>query len=107
MASLQLGSAGLRVTALQQQLQQRGFDPGGVDGQFGPATDAAVPGVPGQCGGARWRSSVLDAHARASKIADDIRFQVTQFEVLNRVEVDLLRRLAKQPSGKTHRQDGD
>lgn len=42
MASLKLGSAGPRVTALQQRLQQRGFDPGAIDGQFGAATDAAV-----------------------------------------------------------------
>jgi putative chitinase len=28
--------------ALQQQLQQRGFDPGPIDGNFGPGTDAAV-----------------------------------------------------------------
>lgn len=28
--------------ALQQRLQQRGFDPGGINGQFGPATQAAV-----------------------------------------------------------------
>src|SRR6516164_5925869 len=42
MASLQLGSTGPTVTSLQQLLQQRGFDPGGVDGEFGAATDAAV-----------------------------------------------------------------
>jgi putative chitinase len=42
MASLKLGSSGPQVTALQQQLQQRGFDPGAIDGQFGDATDAAV-----------------------------------------------------------------
>lgn len=50
MASLQLGSTGPSVTALQQQLQQRGFDPGGVDGQFGPATDAAVRAFQGNVG---------------------------------------------------------
>ena len=42
MPSLILGSSGPAVTALQQQLQQRGFDPGEINGQFGPATDAAV-----------------------------------------------------------------
>jgi peptidoglycan L-alanyl-D-glutamate endopeptidase CwlK len=42
MASLQLGSNGPRVVALQQQLQQRGFDPGEINGQFGTATDKAV-----------------------------------------------------------------
>ena len=39
---LALGSAGPQVTALQKQLQLRGFDPGGVTGQFTAATDAAV-----------------------------------------------------------------
>ncbi len=42
MAALKLGSSGPRVTSLQQLLKQRGFDPGAVDGQFTPATDAAV-----------------------------------------------------------------
>jgi hypothetical protein len=42
MGLLKLGSAGLRVTALQQLLEQGGFDPGGANGQFDPATDAAV-----------------------------------------------------------------
>jgi peptidoglycan L-alanyl-D-glutamate endopeptidase CwlK len=42
MAVLALGSSGPSVTALQQRLQQRGFDPGGINGQFGPATQAAV-----------------------------------------------------------------
>ena len=40
--SLELGSAGPQVTALQQRLQQRGFDPGAISGQFTAATDAAV-----------------------------------------------------------------
>ncbi len=39
---LKIGSSGPAVTALQEQLQQRGFDPGGVDGQFGPETETAV-----------------------------------------------------------------
>jgi putative chitinase len=42
MASLQLGSTGPQVATLQQQLQQRGFDPGEVNGQFTAATEAAV-----------------------------------------------------------------
>jgi peptidoglycan L-alanyl-D-glutamate endopeptidase CwlK len=42
MSSLLLGSSGPRVTQLQQRLQQRGFDPGAIDGQFGAATEAAV-----------------------------------------------------------------
>ncbi len=42
MAVLQLGSSGPGVTALQQRLQQRGFDPGGTNGQFGSATQLAV-----------------------------------------------------------------
>jgi peptidoglycan L-alanyl-D-glutamate endopeptidase CwlK len=42
MPSLKLGSSGPRVTEVQQLLQQHGFDPGAVDGQFGPGTAAAV-----------------------------------------------------------------
>jgi peptidoglycan L-alanyl-D-glutamate endopeptidase CwlK len=42
MSSLQLGSFGPAVTALQQQLQQRGFNPGAINGQFGAGTDVAV-----------------------------------------------------------------
>ena len=42
MSSLQLGSSGPRVTELQQLLQQHGFGQGAVDGQFSPATKAAV-----------------------------------------------------------------
>lgn len=42
MSSLLLGSSGPRVTELQQRLQQRGFDPGAIDGQFDAATEAAV-----------------------------------------------------------------
>lgn len=36
------GVAGDPVTRLQERLGQLGFDPGGIDGQFGPNTDAAV-----------------------------------------------------------------
>lgn len=42
MAIFELGSTGPRVSALQQLLQQRGFNPGGTAGQFDQATDAAV-----------------------------------------------------------------
>lgn len=42
MTSLKLGSTGAQVTVLQQVLQQRGFDPGPVNGQFTAATDTAV-----------------------------------------------------------------
>ena len=42
MTLLVLGSSGARVTALQQRLQQRGFDPGAIKGQFGAATELAV-----------------------------------------------------------------
>jgi peptidoglycan L-alanyl-D-glutamate endopeptidase CwlK len=42
MALLLLGSSGASVTALQQRLQQRGYDPGPINGQFGTATQAAV-----------------------------------------------------------------
>src|SRR5262245_36285266 len=42
MAVLREGSAGSEVAKLQAQLQDLGFSPGPIDGQFGPATEAAV-----------------------------------------------------------------
>ncbi len=42
MALLRIGSSGSEVRRLQQQLQQAGFDPGGVDGTFGQNTKRAV-----------------------------------------------------------------
>jgi putative chitinase len=36
------GAKGERVKALQQALQDKGFDPGEIDGDFGPGTEAAV-----------------------------------------------------------------
>ena len=42
MGSLQIGSIGTRVRALQEALRARGFNPGVPDGSFGPGTEAAV-----------------------------------------------------------------
>jgi len=42
MSVLQQGSSGPEVTALQTKLKALGFDPNGVDGNFGPGTKAAV-----------------------------------------------------------------
>jgi putative chitinase len=42
MQTLQEGMTGGDVTALQTQLQMRGFPPGAIDGAFGPGTEAAV-----------------------------------------------------------------
>ena len=39
---LELGSSGADVQALQQALAAKGFNPGGADGNFGPATQAAL-----------------------------------------------------------------
>ncbi len=39
---LKIGSSGPPVTALQERLQQRGFDPGDINGQFNASTDSAV-----------------------------------------------------------------
>ncbi|HOB91469.1 MAG TPA: peptidoglycan-binding domain-containing protein [Bacillota bacterium] len=39
---LQLGSAGQQVAWTQERLTAFGFDPGGVDGQFGILTEEAV-----------------------------------------------------------------
>jgi peptidoglycan L-alanyl-D-glutamate endopeptidase CwlK len=42
MDALQLGSDGPQVVKLQKKLQKAGFNPGATDGDFGPATQAAV-----------------------------------------------------------------
>jgi len=42
MPILKQGSSGPDVASLQQKLKDLGFDPGGVDGNFGPGTTAAV-----------------------------------------------------------------
>ena len=42
MPVLRKGSSGPQVTKLQQRLKELGFDPKGVDGIFGPGTQAAV-----------------------------------------------------------------
>lgn len=42
MALLKRGSSGPDVLTLQSTLKQLGFDPHGVDGNFGPGTEAAV-----------------------------------------------------------------
>ncbi|KAM3114025.1 peptidoglycan-binding domain-containing protein [Phormidesmis sp. 146-33] len=41
-AFLQQGSIGAEVSNLQDSLQQRGFDPGAIDGSFGVRTHTAV-----------------------------------------------------------------
>ncbi len=40
--TLSIGSSGSAVRTLQQRLKTAGFNTGGVDGKFGPRTDAAV-----------------------------------------------------------------
>src|SRR4051794_9847744 len=42
MPTLQRGSSGSDVQALQQRLSDLGFDPNGIDGNFGPGTEKAV-----------------------------------------------------------------
>ena len=42
MANLKEGSSGPEVEKLQRQLKEKGFDPGIIDGKFGPGTEAAV-----------------------------------------------------------------
>src|SRR5690242_18022099 len=42
MRTLKLGDSGPDVTALQQGLAALGFNPGAIDGEFGPGTTAAV-----------------------------------------------------------------
>jgi peptidoglycan L-alanyl-D-glutamate endopeptidase CwlK len=41
-STLQEGATGKEVEALQQTLKERGFNPGAIDGDFGPATTAAI-----------------------------------------------------------------
>ncbi len=58
------GASGPAVVLLQKELKERGFDPGGVDGDFGPATAAAVRAfqraqgldVDGVVGGSTWEA---------------------------------------------------
>ncbi len=40
--SLVAGATGTKVKELQQRLKQKGFDPGSIDGTFGPGTKTAV-----------------------------------------------------------------
>jgi putative chitinase len=42
MSVLQPNSSGEEVKNLQTKLKERGFNPGAIDGDFGPATEAAV-----------------------------------------------------------------
>jgi peptidoglycan hydrolase-like protein with peptidoglycan-binding domain len=42
MTTLKEGSSGSQVKRLQRRLKRRNFNPGLVDGDFGPATRAAV-----------------------------------------------------------------
>jgi len=42
MATLKIGSKGAAVKRLQKLLKVKGFDPGVIDGDFGPGTEAAV-----------------------------------------------------------------
>ena len=42
MATLKLGMTGGEVRRLQKRLRELGFNPGEIDGRFGPATEAAV-----------------------------------------------------------------
>lgn len=44
------GSRGAAVRAVQQRMTDRGWDTGGVDGDFGPRTDAAIRGFQGEKG---------------------------------------------------------
>ena len=42
MPVLKIGSSGAEVRSLQERLKELGFDPNGVDGNFGPGTQAAL-----------------------------------------------------------------
>ncbi len=74
MPVLQQGSTGADVTALQARLNELGFDPKGIDGNFGPGTKAAVEAfqqnkglvVDGKVGPITFAALQLDAGADAS-----------------------------------------
>ena len=42
MSTLKLDMSGSEIKRLQEALKERGFDPGQIDGEFGPGTEAAV-----------------------------------------------------------------
>ena len=75
MPVLKQGSSGPDVQALQQKLKALGFDPNGVDGNFGPGTEKAVRafqqakglGVDGKVGPGT--QAALDAAAGAAPIS--------------------------------------
>ncbi|MFD9428114.1 MULTISPECIES: peptidoglycan-binding protein [unclassified Streptomyces] len=46
-ATQQQGSTGAQVTAVQKLLKEQGYEPGAVDGNFGPATKSAVQAFQG------------------------------------------------------------
>jgi peptidoglycan L-alanyl-D-glutamate endopeptidase CwlK len=83
-ANLKEGSSGPDVAALQQKLKARGFDPGAVDGRFGPGTEAAVIAfqkseglVADGIAGPRTLASLAGAPAAPEEPLPDITEQVT------------------------------
>src|SRR5262249_55531023 len=83
MANLQEGTSGPEVPALQQLLKRKGFDPGLIDGKFGPGTEAAViafqkseglgaDGIAGPQTLARLRSEPLPPEEPLRDITDDV-----------------------------------
>ena len=46
MPFLRIGASGPKVLELQQRLKQLGFNPGKLDGDFGPGTEAAIMAFP-------------------------------------------------------------
>src|SRR3712207_9379907 len=82
--TLQEGSSGEAVEVLQRALQRAGFDPGPVDGEFGPMTAAAVRSfqaarslvVDGIVGPQTW--SALEEVAMPCANADTPATQLTQ-----------------------------
>jgi putative chitinase len=72
MGTLQLGSIGPEVEQLQRALAAAGFDPGGVDGSFGPATSTALIAFQTQHG-LRPDGSVDPVTAAALNLSETIR----------------------------------
>ncbi len=84
---LRQGDSGMKVDQLQRQLQQKGFDPGQIDGQFGPKTEAAVKafqaangletdGIVGPLSRAQLAQPVHVASQPATHVAPDTQSQI-------------------------------
>jgi len=73
---LRSGSSGDEVFTLKKRLRAAGYDPGPIDGAFGPKTDAAVRALQEACGidadgvvGPQTDARIFEAQAQARSAA--------------------------------------